>query len=57
MTTVPNVILWIWVFARTLRQKDRAKFFGLTVICVLMIASMIASIVLNQLNYTRHYRM
>jgi len=48
-TTVPNLVLWIWVFARIMRQKDRARFFALIVICVLMIFSMVASIVYYQL--------
>jgi len=50
--TVPNLILWIWVFFRIMRQKERAKFFSLTVICVLMILSMIFGIVAYQLAYT-----
>jgi len=53
---VPTLILWVWVFTRIMRQRDRAKFFALTIICLLMIVSMIASIVVNQLNYTYTYR-
>jgi len=38
-TTVPTLVLWIWEFTKIMRKKDRAKFFGLIVICVLMILS------------------
>jgi len=51
-TTVPTLILWIYVFVRIMRSKNRAKFFGLIVICSLMIASMIAGMLLYQLEYT-----
>jgi hypothetical protein len=56
ITNVTTLVLWIWVFVRILRQQDRSKFFGLIVICVLMIVSLIADIVLNQLGYTYTYR-
>jgi hypothetical protein len=38
-TTIPTLILWIFVLVRILIQKARAKFFALIVICVLMIAT------------------
>ena len=52
VTTFPVLVLWIWEFVRIMRQKDRAKFFTLTVICFLMIVSLIASIVQGQVAYT-----
>ena len=51
-TNIPNLLFWIWVFLRILRSKDRAKFVGLIVICVLMIISLITSIITWQLNRT-----
>ena len=39
VTTIPTLILWIFVLVRMLIQKARAKFFALIVICVLMIAT------------------
>ncbi len=38
-TTIPTLILWIFVLLRMLIQKARAKFFALIVICVLIIVS------------------
>ena len=38
-TTIPTLILWIFMLVRMLIKKARAKFFTLIVICVLMIAT------------------
>ena len=44
-TTIPTLILWIFVLVKMLIQKARAKLFALIVICVAMIATWIASII------------
>ena len=36
---VPSLALWLGILARTLVSKDRCKFHGLIVICILMIVS------------------
>jgi hypothetical protein len=38
-TTIPTLLLWIYVLLRILIQKASAKFFALILICVLMIAA------------------
>lgn len=50
-TTVPTLALWTGVFFRIMIQKDKDKFFALIIICVLMLVSQIANIVLNELYY------
>jgi len=56
ITTIPSLIVWLWTFIRIMGQKDRHKFFSLTLICVLMITSQLAFIIGWQLNYTYTYR-
>ena len=51
VTTVPTLALWTGVFVRIMIQKDKDKFFALIIICVLMLVSQIANIVLNELYY------
>ncbi len=56
-TTIPTLLMWIFVFLRMLIQKEKAKFFALIVICVLMITTQIAAIVQNQLSYNFYSRL
>ena len=56
-TTIPTLIMWIFVFLRMLIQKAKAKFFALIVICILMITTQIAAIVQNQLSYNFYDRL
>ena len=51
VTFVPTIVLWTGVFLRIMIQKDKDKFFALIIICVLMLVSQIANIVLNELYY------
>jgi len=51
VTTVPTLVLWTGVFFRIMIQKDKEKFFALIIICVLMLVSQLANIVLNELYY------
>ncbi len=53
---VPILVLWSGLLARTLVQKDREKFYGLIVICILMIVYLVTSIAGWQLNYTYYNR-
>ena len=53
---VPILVLWSGLLARTLVQKDREKFYGLIVICLLMIVYLVTSIAGWQLNYTYYDR-
>jgi hypothetical protein len=38
-TTIPTLLLWIFVLLRMLFKKAKAKFFALIIICLLMIVS------------------
>jgi len=49
VTTIPCLILWILVLARIMREKEQAKFYILTIICVLMITNLIASMLYFQM--------
>jgi len=55
-TTIPNLLLWIWVFGKILKKKDLRKFFTMIVICILMILSLIANMILFQMNYNMFER-
>ncbi len=50
--TLPTLALWIGILLRMLISKDRDKFYGLIVICILMIISMVSSIFVYQMEYT-----
>jgi hypothetical protein len=53
---VPTLALWNGLLARTLISKDRQKLVPLIVISVLMILSLVATIILWQLEYTYNDR-
>jgi hypothetical protein len=55
----PIIVLWIGLLLRMLISSDREKFYGLIVICILIIVSFVASIIFWQLHYTiwdKHYK-
>ena len=39
VTTLPTLLLWMYIFVRMMVQKATAKFYGLLLIAALMIVS------------------
>jgi len=51
-TTIPALMLWLWVFQRIVKLRNRSTFVWLIMICSLMVVGMIASMIYFQLLYT-----